>query len=581
MKKVFVFLLVCIVTTGAFAQFRFRFTTDVNSFLFSYVAPTGLYAQAMVPDAFGDLERNMGVPASTLERGLLFAPRNGNTGYYVPSSYSFFANSVIPETSVFRTGVTWLPMHAMAFFFSYTNGIFQAYAAGDVSQLFVRLGNRDFGNATFNSLLDIFHIGEWWLRVNHDLVTFYIGDRNFPGKVDHYNDFTGWSERLRVDLMGVMQPLMPGDGGTGSYFIFRPRENSLFRELLLPNDMYVFAWNGYMVGSIKLLNHFFDIPITVDVGMSIGESQSLAINGSDINPGQSRIAGGMRISGEGIANLFNFDLTYRMRGGDPTRDESWSEDNPAGGFQPDGRGAWSHLIGAAVGFPLLVPNLGMSMAYTALFATYEDQAIGEHSPGIPVEQYRTITRTGPAYHGFDVRMRYTGIPGMRLTFNNNVSFAKAGEPVYNEDDLILGHSIDIYGRNMPTRMLDRYQSQSWLALYNAFALRYQVSSLMNATLEVAHRTGIITTNNSDENRLSAIGDWGTSKRAKTMLGTSIYASFSFTSAILFEVGASLWFENTSTTFSNYLDGGPGEFVTTSWSGGGVAIGIPFRLAIRW
>ena len=578
MKKIFMIFLGCIVVTGAFAEFRFRFFHDFNAYMFNAVIPTGLYAQQSIIGVDGDPQINSGVSQNILARSLLFPVGLGNTtGYFTPTGYNFFTTSVNNDPTVapanFPNGFSWLDLNDVNLQMIYSARMIEALIGISGSNLFNRMLNRNFPN--MNGVLDAFHIEVWWMRVNHHMFTLWIGDRPFPGKVDPYNDFSDWS-RLRQDYTGVNVPADRTTDGFSNMWVYRTRQNSLFRDVIDHSHLSRVIERSYFVGSIKLLNHYLQIPIAVDIGIDVSEHLR-AINNSATNAGQTRFAGGVRVTGERIANQLNFELIWKLRGGDPSRNNSWSEELPFGSVQPDGTGALSHVLGLALGLPTLIPELGITLMYTALFTSYEDHLFGLHSTPQVTDPY-TITKSGPFYSGIDLRLRYTGIPRLRLTLHNNISFAKAAEPVWSDDlNLAIGQSVNLIGNNN----LGRYESQSWLALYNALTARYPVGPMMTAILEVAHRTGITTDKNSFETRGSTLNDWGTSVRVMTMMGVQGIASIRLSEGVILESGVSLWYENNSTKFSDYLDGGPGEFVRTSWSGGALGFGLPVRIRFDW
>ena len=557
MKKIFMFILACSVTTGVFAEFRFSLVHDFNGYLFSSITPTGLYAQKTVTDSNGNETHNIGVSQNILNSSLLFPVRSSNTGYFAPRGYNFFTATVAPH------GFFWNDVNDLRLIMAYATNRFHAHIGVNGGRLVDRIANRGAHPTAFD-FLNLFTVDEYWFSVTSDMFGLWFGDQDNPGMVDTYQDFTDWSYQLLVEEFGVNVP--------GGNVIFNNRGNSSFRDLVIPGNVTDIQESGYFIGSIKLLDHFLDIPITIDLGMDIGNGIDRLINpGSNNLPGQTRIGGGLRVSGENIANIFNFDVTYKMRGGDGNRDDSWDEDlNPGGGFQPDGVGAMSHVLGFAFGLPALVPDLGISLAYTLLFTSYEDR------DPLPNTNVPVITKTGPIYSGIDLRLRFTGIEGLRLTFSNNISFARADEPVWNEDYMgIVGQSVRLLGGND----LNRFQSQTWFALYNSFAARYIFSGFFSAGFELVHRTGIFTEFNSNPGRGPVLGEWGKSEKVTTMLQAAVYASFNLSGSAVLQVGPSIWFENNNTIFSNYLDGGPGQ--TTSWAGGGMGFGIPIRAVFTW
>ena len=584
MKKLIpFFLLGCIAAAGAFAQLTFNFYNDFNGYLFSAVSPTGLYAKQTVLDENGDQKFNDGetIPVGVLDTGFLSHGIN-RSGRYYPGSYSFFTTraSTNPGLGPFVNGFRWNDLDTLGIDMSYTTGPFYFILRLSYTDMFTRWVNIE--SANMETLISDTVFDEYTLRYDNNMFTFQIGNTDELPVVNTYTDgFSDWSWMFAVDRPGVNVPVNI-NSSTGRYapaywrnFVFASHPGGSFSYIVNPDNLGQPEFESVpLIGRVKL-NYYFNIPITVDFGMDMGHGLlGNLLNGASRSFGQSRFGGGVRVSGEKLADMLDFDVSYMVRGGDRNRDDFWVEGlNDGGRYQPDGSGRVSHVIGLALGLPSMVPNLGIAFGYTALFITYEDQES-------PDRDIPTITTTGPFYSGIDLRLNYDIPSLLNITLNNNISFASAKEPGWNEAyGDITARRANLFGG---TNYLDRYESQNWFALYNALAVRYRFSSMLSFHLEAIHRMGVFTRNNSDPDRGESVWDgWGENVKVKNVLNATAYANFIY-SNFNFQAGLSLFCENDKTTYGKYIGGHPSDYAPKpSWSGGAVGFGIPVRLVFHW
>ena len=574
MKRILAVILGCFVAAGAFAEFSFSFRSEFHAYLFSTIIPTGLYAQKTMINDAGVEVPNIGT--THLDAGWLFAEGSGNRwGYYVPSGgYNFFTTRIAYQSD---TNIAWRHyfnhLNDMRLGVYYTRTRMEFYIGFNFRNLLYLFTDRsDPKLVRVSEMFNDLFIDEFRIKAELSMFDFWFGNMDFTSRVDPYQDFTDWSIFTKVDRFGVNVPR-----ADFNRYLYYNMDNNTFRRSLTPANITQYEEAMHFLGDIKLLDYYFSIPITVGLAMDISHRpiNHNAAGSSFTNPSQIRVGGGIKISGNRLFDQVNFDMTYKLRGGDGSRDDSWDPDiNPGGGVQPDGTGRTAHMLGLNVGLPRLVPSLGIAFGYTALFAVYEDHLYGLHSTPSVTDPY-TVTKTGPVYNGIDLRLRYSGIPGFRFTLNNNISFARSDEPVYNDDGIQVGISVPVTGAGT----LNQYRSQSWLALYNAFGIRYTVSALLRTGLEVIHRMAVITENNSNQSRGSGLMDWGTSERIRQILQASAYAHFTLSDYVVMETGLSLWYENSNTAYSRYLD--PDFEGPNAWRGGGLGFGIPIRVTFRW
>ena len=540
MKKGWMFLVLgCFAVTGVYAQLIFHFYNDFSTFGFGSVIPTGLYASPIMKDNDNQDVRNTGTPYLD---GVYLTPGNG--AYIPKGDISIFT----PRLSARDGGKYINSISDIALNVGYYKGNFTGFISFSFYDFFNYL-YMESTDRTIQNIWDWVRLGYFMVRADSRMFTFQVSNTGTPFNVDPYFDLSVMTRDFYAYGFNV---LLPWPGGDRLYQAMRPGFNLQFNTNFSYPDKLMF------MGTVKLIEYYLNIPVLVDLGMDLS---SLSITGSS-NPAQHRVNFNMVIRGNNIASLFNFDLMYRVRGGDASIDDSWHEIF-GGGNQPDGRGKYAHLLSLDFGFPSLIPYLGFSAGYVAYFHTYETM----RPPPDAVDQTPVKTKS-PLYSGITLNIRYTGVPGLRLILNNTVIFAHALQPeTYVKSYSTLGN-----------RELFPDKSDSWFALYNAIAAQYGLGKV-SAHLEAVHRMSISTTFDTRKSKGNSITDWDTDVRIKNIMMVSPYMSLPLIGGASFQAGVTFYWENSKTTFR--YNKTPDFTGPQSWEGGAFAFAMPLRIVINW
>jgi hypothetical protein len=551
------FVLICIAASGAFAQWATSLYFDFDSHIINFVTPTGMLASTTRVD-----ENNATVPntGTTYLDPLYIINVNTPGQYYPKGGFNLFQYGFQQN---YNSNEGFAYVNDSKFRLFYDHGILHAWFG-----IGLRHGIQNYINSqpsnrpVIDTLLGLFVLDELRIIIDHPLVSFYIGTilTENDTTVRVYDNMSAWSRLIKSDYFAVMV--------LSTATVLQPIYSPLmYTTSPLKTITYAECFN--FIGTVNLLKSLYSVPVLFDFGMSVDTNPT---NTGTFDPSQLRFAGGAAVKGRGVFDLIDYELLYKVRGGDPTLDDSYKDGIPGGKNQPDGKGATVHYLSLGLGLPSLIPDLGLSFAYNVMFPVYEDEA--PKPDDLSSVPYKTTK--GPVYHGIDLRMRYLGIPETRVVFQNNVSFGMANEPVFNPDGIITGQSLKFSGTP-----LDKFESQKWFALYNALSAKYAINRTLSAYVEFVHRLGITTDLNSDNARGSDVGTgWGKSVRLRDILQGNAFIHLDLSGLIYMQAGLSVWFENSKTTFSDYLPGvtfaGP-----TSWQGGGIGFGVPVRLVIHF
>jgi len=451
MKKIFITFLILGVASGAFAQLTRQLTVDIN--------PNALITTAPFGDA-ADKEHDNYAGDGTFT---LLTPYNGNMG----------------KTNDVRLA------------FTYTAPS-QNYGAH------IRL---NFDYFVRNSASEFVNRGGAWENIENIFKNVTIDEYRVWGTV---NRFTGWvgntadrgtTSAARFDVIedfGI-NPVKVGNFGVHTP-VRSPSSSSPFlpsasgKQIpiigITDSDTNNFGRSNNETGAYGRADTPYFLfttnfaPFSVQLGGDIGNN---AFANTFIPKPNSHIAvnGGIRISGDRIANLISFDAIYKFRGGDIDTDDNAS-------VQPDAKGLVAHNFGVYANLHLL-PILGIGVGYTGLVRAYEKMDIGD----------TTYDRVGPYFNGIDIRFQFTGINRLRLTMHNNISFAVVNGADPNNKMVygVYGNSFAANGAgnivdNTPTLGLD--QSESWFGLYNAIGVNFRMTDALSLNADFGNRLGIIT-----------------------------------------------------------------------------------------
>ena len=574
MKKFLVFVLVCIVTTGAFAQFHWDLIMDFNSDAIRTVRPTGDAAvQFFTFEGSTDKIPNTGatdrLPINP------FLAETMTPGSY-PGSYTSGSTSVFGHQGA--DGWTFENQLRMRLNGSGENVAWLARISMD--QLVGSGGTMVTGAGRPSGLQQLLFtqiIDQWWVRGNAGMFTAWVGiDENGRGSTDtgRFQDFSDVTRGVNIENFGIMipnglNPNIVNNGSDHNNFVIAHELTNVHGNTLFTVPVIVVS--ARLSDAISAL----PFPFTIDLALDPGRNSGLSGNPRNA----LTVNAGARISGENVADMFNFDLIYQLRGNDPNTLENvvmGDDGNPLPGFdqnQPDGRGIFVHALGAYTHFSSLLPELGLSLGYSALFRTFEDNA----NTWADDAWYTSRTRS-PLFSGIDFRIRYTGIQDLRITFNNNVSFARAKEGAWDVvTDRLAERAMGLGGTPMVTT-IDQLESQAWFGLYNALAVRYSITPQFNLSVQAASRLGKTTVEYMYRNLTE--GDLLTVERSSYNLSAAVLASYQFNMFVLIEAGVSMRIFNN--TWERGVHGNVSETslaTRNSWNSGSFGFSLPVRMRV--
>jgi hypothetical protein len=216
-----------------------------------------------------------------------------------------------------------------------------------------------------------------------------------------------------------------------------------------------------------------------------------------------------------LTDAIAFDLFYAVKGQD---DDTFSRPVPAAPGDEGPNASWGNIIGAFVGINA-IENLGLSIGYTANFNAYEAGSYWD-SNDTDANPTRTqpVTYTAPIYSGIDIRLSYSGIDKIGLTFNNNISLAgvkgKKLETGYNKEILYGFSEKGPLGEGM---------TEDWFHWDTELKVSFSFIENLGLNLHLGDRLGVTktvndqpapasrkTTNTSTDNefRVSLFADYG-------------------------------------------------------------------------
>jgi hypothetical protein len=458
---------------------------------------------------------NVGFKAQ-LARNLFFATKTSGEGSVT------YSGTGAPDNESYKLGDN---IKGSSAFWTYTDG------RRPDNRLQVSLSNSgEFYSVYLGLTLD----NSW---INGDLRLFDI--LNSKDHDDWY--FTGSTAELGGPLV------IDGKVGTGRYGGFVP-VYEIWDDYLQDG-----GWNFFGVqkaGGLLSSNNISSVAFGVDnpwssvyaLGLTFGDirfaagstlgSFNSAPNADNGVASASSIAAGFMLSGRNLGPLA-FDLFYAVNGQDKNT-------------VLRGTGSWQNLIGVYFGINA-IENLGLSIGYTVNFTAFEK---GREMDGTTE---KTVEYVSPIYSGIDIKLSYSGIDKVGLTFNNNLSFSGAeGSEVKDPWDK---HVVGLDEDN--TSYLGKDAKESWFAWYARLGMSFSVSDNLSIGLALGNRLTITTTNNKevdDTVPATPITTTTTNSTTRNELKASIHADYSVGS-VSFGLGLNLGLAGDSIDNKDETSGG--------------------------
>jgi hypothetical protein len=563
MKKLLVTLLILGIAGGAFAQAKITVTADLNPEIMRISSPTGNAANKEYNYSSGTAD-------------ILSSSANGTMGQENAlniavdwAGEAFVAHLRINAEKLFR------PSEANGQGVVNQGGGHTGTATDNTNHSFVNLQGKTPNLSDFLT----YSMDEWYVRGTTGFFTAYVGNTGDRGKTDRFQDFDGFL-KAKVDSFGLLTPDANVASGVGATygavpiaFLTDPEHavsayktqdgdnNNLQRRFRLTttyrrwDDMPYWALTLNFADLIGLPLFF---QVAGDIGYNTGIGAPNGTSGADTNRGYNnvrdyfRMNGAVRVSGQRLADLISFDAIYRFQGGDA---DTLDQGDGTTQRQPDGEGSSVHTFGVYANV-WAIKTLGIAVGYTGQFRTYEDS----YNSTTRV----TTTTTAPFFQGIDLRLKFTGIDKLTITFNNNFTVAFAdGSSVTNENVVGLNGQI----------INEEKQEQSWYALYNALAISYQLSTPLKLSFQIGNILTMSNISNSATNF-----DYEYNLTSNRFSGT-IFAAYKFNSFVLLQSGLQFLYDTGST--KSTFGATNGSFANKAYdnSAGMMYFAIPVRMQV--
>jgi len=202
---------------------------------------------------------------------------------------------------------------------------------------------------------------------------------------------------------------------------------------------------------------------------------------------KSSINAAFMLSAKNLANIISFDLFYAVRGKDENTLQR-GQYNPIYAYQYEGA-SWSNVLGAYVGLSI-VDNLTLAVGYTGYFQVYER---GELEDGVDQNTniaYKDFAYTTPYYSGVDIKLGYSGIDKLGISFNNNLSFSAvtgAGDRESPDYGKTLSRVIGVTGK----RLADG-EKDGWFSWGTRLRVGYALTDNLTVGLSLANQLSVQT-----------------------------------------------------------------------------------------
>ena len=564
MKKLLILFLLVTVTSGIFApqlaaQFHWSVSSQFNTQLFSCQTPLGERAEKTITvgdqTLYNEYSTNNPLnPSNTIPYGMSRV------------DYTYFSDTL--NFFYYGRGV-WGASNSLRFTLGYSGDNVAFHTRVYLDRLVNASGaNEGIGKNDFNadgsdqsftagdgrtpnwSALLRYSFEEWYVRGNYGILTGYVGITSDRGKVLSFNNQNeSLLGGLQVDNYGVNSPTQDAD------FVHDGLDTNNLLRSGAPDTTDIsakYTSMPYFMLSARLDN-LFSFPLTVQLAADPGNNGGIGSESS-----YTRIHGAFRISGEDIGGHINFDVIYRIAGGDPVTDDDYDPViNPFGALQPDGAGFLTHNFGLYANV-LNIAGFGFGLGYSGYLKTFE--GFREKDTGA------IIPKTSPLFTGFDLRIQYAGIENLVITSYNNISYGKSDTASAER------YVIGVTGIQLPNG-----SSQDWFALFNSFTVVWNLTERLVVSAQIANRYGIINTEISATDTSSQI------ERSRKQCGGGAFAAYKFSWCNL-QIGFA--FRRLIDSYSNTGSPPAGSTQRTingfrDASGGSFDIAIPIQLTFQF
>ena len=557
MKKLVIVLLLFITASSLSAQFNWSVWSSFNTSFMQYRTPLGERAERMI--LIGD----EWVGNDIMENVNTFGSFTGNNYGFTRGEYYYFDTTM--DFFKYGGGI-WTEQNTLGFYFGY-QGEYVSFGTTTNLNRLVRTNHADANLGTGKDNWDSGAGEQSFVRGDGRspnlaaLLRYSIG-WEVKGTFGNFTTFVGTSGNtgVVVPLNSVSSMLGWGinqDGNfglavpTSSMDIFWTQTNDLVTSGVpgLENN-----WRPYFMLGYRFENKM-PFPLTVQLVADPGNNSGVR---TELGTSYSRGRGAVRVSGQDVLGRINFDVIYKLSGGDPNILDNYNKDEyQHGTSQPSGDGFYHHHFGLYANI-MRIANFNFAMGYSAYVQIRESDI--NRDTGV------IISRESPFFHGIDFQVQFVGSNNLTISSANNISFTKTD---YSSP------TKRIWGvYNFP---LQDYNSQEWFALNHTLSLNWNVFGNFNLTGQIGYRYGIFTTN-VETRDLSAVLE-----RSREQFGGGITAAYRFSNI---GIEAGVMFRRLYDTFTNTIEPEPGfarhiKAQYRSAEGGRLDFAIPVKVFILY
>jgi len=462
--------------------------------------------------------------------------------------------------------------------FTYTGPGFEGSLQVRADTFFSRATDQAAANTAIGQFFLDSVFGDWYVKGTAGVINGYVGNGDSRGKMADFR-FANAGDYLvntKVENYGVIAfraQYSAGGSPADGNLMTSPDPNvgylnvgaatsatGTFKEV---DNLKV--GNSRVTLGVDLAS--LSIPLVIEASSNLawaGYRLSVADNlDADKNSADS-IAAAFRVGGGKFADFISFDVIYRIQGKDPDTVYTANAENIANAFALT-TNYWDHDIGAYVGLDIF-NGFGVGVGYSAYFRAYENSRlglfVGNATSGSTFNQSATTWEyVGPVFNGINLHLGFTMIPNLGIYLNNNLSFSW----INGEND---GNARQIVAFDgTPQLMKTTDEKETWFALWNTLAVKYQITPKVGATLAISNNLGVF------EHYLS-IDNGDVSKWTTNNFSIGANAAYAFNSNISFQGGLTFgfWEQTAEVNQGSTL---------VSGRQGAVTFAVPIQFKVAW
>jgi hypothetical protein len=364
-------------------------------------------------------------------------------------------------------------------------------------------------------------LGDWeaWLRPGK-YVRVLTGNQGQRGQVEPYQNFDDFLI-TKIDYLGVLLPLWqknpPSTSGNNidptkdfPYGYISPSENKGFAKFTGTdtNDLFTPAGSTERQAAGFLLDlNFAPLTFSVSAGglfeslsrpfktpWSQGSGTRLSDYDNTYDPVSSaKTSFGFRVEGAEIAELLTAAAVYKYADSYLVKPEATDPENTIDeAVMNHAFGLYANIRPAAF--------LGITAGYSGLVQSWENSKYPATKPSSAgdtdyelheLSEYKRVNF--PYYSGLDLRILFTGLKNLRITFNNNLSFAQVkgiSQASRGEGQFAKGWAYA--GPLNENSAFAEKRAEDYLGFYNALGFNYVLNSALTLDFAAANQLGFFT-----------------------------------------------------------------------------------------